>query len=166
MKAVITFVILVFAATGGLCVSAPKAPPVLIPVESIVNGDVILIGRTGLPLKTVMQIEGIWLDQYRDKPDVVLKDDKSRWSFRVTHIDGKPLTHDLRFGRHEVQSDEPSDESSKISDGEKWKIRAFEALQDYNFNLLGPPVQTSRHDYTPTLWYESQPQGREVHSTK
>jgi hypothetical protein len=84
-------------------------------------GRVIVIGRLGIPLRTMASVRGKW------KPSDSDKDPGLR--FFVSHVNHKALTEPVEFHRALVEVlkvDGQNREEMKPSAGEEWELRAFE----------------------------------------
>lgn len=122
--------VIVFAAgTGGLrdLEARPRGRPVQVSADNLTSGKSVVIGRLGIPLKTMATIRGVWNESNVDKePDP---------RFSITHIDGRALRETVEFERRHVevfslcvdedQNEVPCQPTPKA--GDLWEFRGFES---------------------------------------
>lgn len=122
--------------------------------EDLATGKVVVIGRLGLPLRTMMTVRGTWrhLDRSKGEP----KEDALR--LHVTHVDGKPLGAPVEFGIDEVRVRTRaefggSERSASAVDKAELELRAYEIGQFHGapgayWRELGSPLTPAASVYS------------------
>lgn len=119
-------------------------------VEDI-GTKVTLVGRLGVPLSTMMTLNGKW--GYPDETNGIVKDDSLR--FTVTHVNGVNLKKPVEFNVAQVHAVEkdgktaiPVYKDHDLLDGVSWTLRAYETgragfrPQDYWKEIGSGPRQS------------------------
>lgn len=133
-------------ASRGTVESARAEPQEIVKVsaDDLASGKAIVIGRLGIPLKTMMTVRGIWMY----KPPGEFPRKPTRYPpFHVTHVNGKKLEKPVEFYGDLVHVTYPlpwddSDKESKEptpSDGDIWELRVYETGK---FRLRPPEFAT------------------------
>lgn len=121
--------LLVLAAEGGVprvLDAKPRARPVQVSADNLISGKAVVIGRLGIPLKTMATIRGVWKDPHVDK--------EAHLRFYVTQVDGNALKDPVEFKRTQVEVDSPPVDDERAEDpgvpapkaGHLWEFRGFE----------------------------------------
>jgi hypothetical protein len=121
----------------------------------LASGKVVVIGRLGVPLKTMTTVRGTW--QYPNRGTVRQALKPSNIKFDVTHVNGKKLENSVQFDRALVYVEYPLDGDDSDSnrnvptpvEGDTWEIRAYETgafrgRPDEFAKALGAPPDNSR----------------------
>jgi hypothetical protein len=103
---------------------------VTISVDDLNSGKVVVVGRLGIPLKTIATLRGTW--RFPDQSNGPTKD--YSLSLHVSHVDGKALTEPVKFHSAIVEIDYPrlwdaddtSSKQPKPANGETWEFRGYE----------------------------------------
>jgi len=122
--------------------------------EDLATGKVIVIGRLGLPLRTMTTIRGTW--RYPDQSKGATKEYALR--LHVTHVDGKPLGAPVEFGIDEVRVRSrvglgSTERSASAVDGAELELRAYEIGQFHGapgayWRELGSPLVPAASVYS------------------
>lgn len=99
---------------------------VTVSADDLDSGKVVVIGRLGSPLETMLTIRGTWRQSRMAKDSGLV--------FHVTHVNGKALDEPVLFHRTLMHVTYPfvSDQDGSREDGptpsagEQWEIRAYE----------------------------------------
>jgi hypothetical protein len=108
----------------------------------LIGDDVHIVGRTGVPLATMMRLEGRWIYEDVGKDDGLV--------FHVTNVNGAPLGNDAAFWAPCVHVVNRQGQEVMPKKGAIWKMKAFETGQydagvpNEYLRMLGREVPQSR----------------------
>jgi hypothetical protein len=105
---------------------------VSVTAADLASGKVVVIGRLGVPLKTMMTVRGSWRSPNQGTLGQATK--PTNIKFDVTHVNGKKLETPVQFDRVLVHVQNPLNENDTDTDrkelapvkDETWEIRAYE----------------------------------------
>ena len=117
--------VLFSVASALLPASLAAQEPAAVSVEDI-GTKVVLVGRLGQPLGTMMDVQGTWKFPDRFDKDYSLR-------FLVSHVNGKALLKPVEFDWAQVkvistngENAIPKSDERKTLDGLAWTLRAYE----------------------------------------
>jgi len=123
-RTVTTVAVAVILCSVNTSTSADKEAAVKVSVEDI-GTKVLLIGRLGGPLGTMMDVKGTWVIPNEAKDNSPL--------FQVSHVNGKELPKPVGFYIAQVTAETkegksalPTSDERKKLDGVAWTMRAYE----------------------------------------
>jgi hypothetical protein len=112
-----------------------------VPADSI-GDEVHIVGRTGVPLATIMNVEGRWIYEDHGKDDGLI--------FHVTNVNGAPVRHDATYWAACVEAVNRQGQKMTPENKAVWKMKAFETGQyqagipDEYLRMTGCEVPQSR----------------------
>jgi hypothetical protein len=121
--------------------------------DDLASGKVVVVGRLGIPLKTMMTIRGVWKYPPRGKHPTKTFE----LSFHVTHVNDHALDEPITFYRAVVHVTYPlpreggdkKNAEPTPSEGDVWEIRAYETggfrwrPAEFAKELGAPPDESS-----------------------
>lgn len=117
--------ILCSVANTPLVLSADKEAAAKVSVEDI-GTKVILVGRLGEPIGTMMDVKGTWVI-----PKEIVKDNSPR--FQISHVNGKEIQKAVEFHINQMTTETKDNKSAlpkfdewEKLDGVTWTLRAYE----------------------------------------
>jgi hypothetical protein len=98
-----------------------REPPVEVSADDLESGNVIVIGRLGIPLMTMATVRGTWEHPHGEHP---AKDGSP--TLHVTHVDGRPVEKPVEFHWGLIEMTGRTVDRSTVETGDVWEFRAFE----------------------------------------